>query len=223
MPISGCVYLIHPKVANGNTKIYVGSTDEGINVRKSKHKYCCNTPDNKRYNYPVYKYIRENGGFDAFKMSVIEEREYEDDDELRYYEQSHLNRVPTEMRLNIKNAYRTRAELLAYERTLYFKRRELLENNSELKEAERVLNHERYEKWIEHNREQQKAYHREWRDNNREKVNKQARERVANNRDAINKQKRERRAKRYEDENYRNAINKQKRERRAKKRAEALT
>jgi hypothetical protein len=222
MPIYGAIYVIHPRVANGNTKIYVGSTDEGINVRKSKHKYCCNTPDNERYNYPVYKYIRENGGWCAFETSVIEGREYEDLDELRFCEQYHLNRVPIEMRLNTKKAYLTRAEHLAYERTLYTKRRELLNNNPELKEAERVRNYERYKKWIEHNREQQIESHRVWRDNNREKVNKQARERVANNREKFNKQQRESRAKRYEDENYRNATNKQRRERRAKKRAEAL-
>jgi hypothetical protein len=204
MPIFGAIYVIHPKVSNGNTKIYVGSTDGGINVRKSSHKYRCNTPYNERYNYPVYKYIRENGGWDAFKMSVIEEREYEDDDELRYYEQSHLNRVPTEMRLNTKHAYLTREEHLAYERTLYAKRRELLDNNPELKEAERV----RHKKWIEHNRERHNEIHRKW---------------IDNNRDAINKQQREYKAKRCEDENYRNAINKQRRERRAKKRAEALT
>lgn len=51
---------------------YIGST-ACFNTRKSHHKYNCNTDDdNKKYNYKIYKFIRENGGWDNFEMIQIE-------------------------------------------------------------------------------------------------------------------------------------------------------
>ena len=53
--------------------IYVGSTCNFIN-RKHRHKLCCyNENDTKKYNYKVYKFIRENGGFENWDMILIEE------------------------------------------------------------------------------------------------------------------------------------------------------
>lgn len=48
-------------------KIYAGLT-EHRSKRNSRHRYCCNTPGAKGYNYPLYRYMREHGGFDAFEM-----------------------------------------------------------------------------------------------------------------------------------------------------------
>jgi len=49
------------------TLFYVGSTTDFIR-RKASHKSRCNNPNDKIYNCKVYKMIRDNGGWECFKM-----------------------------------------------------------------------------------------------------------------------------------------------------------
>jgi hypothetical protein len=51
--------------------VYVGSTTN-LKIRKQNHKNCCNNSNHKSYNFPVYKLIRENGGFENWEMIEIE-------------------------------------------------------------------------------------------------------------------------------------------------------
>ena len=61
--------------ATDNTKeCYVGST-KNFARRKSQHKHSCNNPNRKEYNYKVYNYIRENGGYDKWCIEVIEKKD----------------------------------------------------------------------------------------------------------------------------------------------------
>ena len=50
---------------------YVGSTTNFVK-RKSAHKSTCNNANGKCYNLNVYKFIRENGGWDNWNMVLIE-------------------------------------------------------------------------------------------------------------------------------------------------------
>jgi hypothetical protein len=52
--------------------LYVGSTTNFIK-RKQHHKERCNTPTNSKYNLKIYKMMRDNGGWDQFKMIIIKE------------------------------------------------------------------------------------------------------------------------------------------------------
>jgi len=52
------------------TDIYVGSTCN-FTVRKYQHKTACNNQNAKEYNRNVYKFIRENGGWDNWSMILI--------------------------------------------------------------------------------------------------------------------------------------------------------
>jgi len=74
-----------PKEINyANTEIYkIVPIDESLNFcyvgsttcfkqRKYQHKSSCINPNNKYYNLKVYQVIRDNGGWDAFKMVFIE-------------------------------------------------------------------------------------------------------------------------------------------------------
>jgi hypothetical protein len=54
---------------------YVGSTANWRN-RKYKHNTIWNNPNNKEYNIKKYQIIRENGGFENFKMVQIDFREH---------------------------------------------------------------------------------------------------------------------------------------------------
>ena len=53
------------------TDIYIGSTTN-FTRRKYNHKTSCNNTGNEHYNYPVYKFIRENGGFENWDMVLVE-------------------------------------------------------------------------------------------------------------------------------------------------------
>ena len=50
--------------------IYVGSTTDFVR-RKASHKHACNYTYGIQYNVKLYKMIRLNGGWDAFKMIII--------------------------------------------------------------------------------------------------------------------------------------------------------
>jgi len=53
-------------------EIYVGST-LSFKHRKAQHKCTCNSEKDKKYIYKVYKYIRDNGGWDNWEMILVEE------------------------------------------------------------------------------------------------------------------------------------------------------
>ena len=51
--------------------IYVGHTTN-FKQRKAQHKQRCNNENNKEFNRKLYTMMRENGGFEMFKMIEIE-------------------------------------------------------------------------------------------------------------------------------------------------------
>jgi hypothetical protein len=53
------------------TDCYVGHTTE-FRKRKSQHKSDCNNIKRKQYNYNVYKFIRDNGGWENWTMVMIQ-------------------------------------------------------------------------------------------------------------------------------------------------------
>jgi hypothetical protein len=52
-------------------EVYVGSTT-CFKQRKSQHKTNCYNEKHRQYNYKIYKYMREHGGFENFTMIEIE-------------------------------------------------------------------------------------------------------------------------------------------------------
>ena len=52
------------------TDCYVGSTCN-FTRRKCEHKSLCHNVNSHLYNYPIYKFIRDNGGWNNFTMSPI--------------------------------------------------------------------------------------------------------------------------------------------------------
>lgn len=66
--------IIYKLIRNDNIHnpyICVGSTTDFIK-RKSAHKNACCNENNKRYNHKVYQIIRQNGGWENWKMLEIE-------------------------------------------------------------------------------------------------------------------------------------------------------
>ena len=68
---NGTIYKIvckNPEI----TDCYVGSTTSHLK-RKSAHKSNCNNENKKEYNYPVYRYISDNGGWENWEFVLLED------------------------------------------------------------------------------------------------------------------------------------------------------
>jgi hypothetical protein len=94
---------------------YIGHTTNFIR-RKSAHKCRCNNENDKQYNYNVYKFIRDNGGWCNWSMIIIEEIQFDNKldalcQEKKYIEEykAILNKViPTRIKQEYKLSTRKR-------------------------------------------------------------------------------------------------------------------
>ena len=85
----GFIYEIK-SIDTSITETYIGSTWD-MKQRLKKHKHECNNKNRKDYKYPLYRYIRENGGVDNFEMIEIDSGECEDITELHCAEQYYID------------------------------------------------------------------------------------------------------------------------------------
>jgi len=83
------VYMIK-SITPEITDFYIGSTRD-FKRRQKKHKSSCYNSNDKSYNIKLYKFIRENGGFDNFEFKVINQVIFIDDDQKRKVEQIYIN------------------------------------------------------------------------------------------------------------------------------------
>lgn len=85
------------KITVAEKYIYIGSCKK-INKRKWNHKHACTNHNNKDYNFKLYRYIRENGGWEKIKFEILEEDL--NDDELLHVEDFYERLTPENLRLN---------------------------------------------------------------------------------------------------------------------------
>ena len=107
----GIIYCIKQKETGYDSPIYIGSTKD-FNMRKGTHKYNCNNPNRKCYNIKLYKYIRENDGWDNFEILEIGAVDYETEEELRVEEQKWIEDLGAT--LNNDKAYRSKEDRKEY-------------------------------------------------------------------------------------------------------------
>ena len=86
---TGYIYEIK-SIDKSITGTYIGSTWD-MKERLRIHVNKCINKNSKEYNYSVYKYIRENGNWDNFEMTVIDSGECEDELELHCAEQFYID------------------------------------------------------------------------------------------------------------------------------------
>ena len=93
--------------------IYVGSSTN-FKERKKQHKNCCNNEKRKEYNIYVYKFIRDNGGWDNWTMIELHKYPCNDKRELECEE----NRMMMELQsqLNSLRCYRSQEEKAEYQK-----------------------------------------------------------------------------------------------------------
>ena len=93
--------------------LYVGSTTNFIK-RKQHHKERCNNESNNKYNLLIYRMIRDNGGWDYFKMTIIKEFPCNSKTELLIEEDKLMLELKSNM--NKLRAYRNKEEKKEYYR-----------------------------------------------------------------------------------------------------------
>jgi hypothetical protein len=118
-----CIYKIE-HIENENL-IYVGHTTD-FNKRKSRHKSNCKNENSKVFNYKLYLMIRDNGGFDMFKMIEIEKYPCNDKREAEKRENEIMKELNTSM--NTNQSYLTEEEKI---KKIKEKGRKYRENNKE--------------------------------------------------------------------------------------------
>lgn len=97
---------------NDNITYYVGST-KNYDKRLAEHKCSCNNINGIPYNYPLYNFMRNNGGFSAWTMDIIQYYpECQSEEELRMHERYYydIHDPP----LNTNAPFRTKEELAEY-------------------------------------------------------------------------------------------------------------
>ena len=139
---------------------YIGSTFN-FDVRYTRHKSDCKNHNSHCYNYKLYQFIRNNGGFNNFKFEILLSFECKNSKQKTLKEQYFLDEfMPS---LNSIKAYRTEEEKKAYDK-------EYQENNKE-----KIKEH--YEK----NKELISEYKKEYYGNNIEEILKYQKEYYVNN------------------------------------------
>jgi len=173
---NGVIYKLKHNLDYDDENIYIGSTTN-FKHRKNDHKTCCNNINQKGHNLKVYKYIRENGGFDEWIMIQIQEYPCNSKKELetreRYYIdlfKSTLNKViPTRTDKEYKqnNCDKIAEYLKEYRQN----------NRDKITEKRKVFYQDNRDKILEKNKE--------YRQNNRDKIIEKKKEYRQNNRDKV--------------------------------------
>jgi hypothetical protein len=157
MPLTSINYLklVIYKIVCNNLEItdsYVGSTTQ-FTKRKTLHKSNCNNEKSREYHFKLYQTIRDNGGWENWKMLEIEKFPCKDGNEARKQERYHYEILHSN--LNMQYPERSNKEYyIEYN----------IRNRDELKVKRKIyreLNEEKIKEYREINREKAREKARE--------------------------------------------------------------
>jgi hypothetical protein len=186
MSKTGYVY----KLVSNDVEIkecYVGSTTNTI-VRKSQHKKCCNTPNKIPYNYYVYQFIRDNGGFDNWDMVIVEDFNFDKRQELHTRERFHMEQLIAT--LNKQKPGRTQKEYNQDNKTAIKKKMDEYRHNNKEQIAKKTKEYKQKNRVeiSKKNRERSKIYYNQ----HKEEINKKRRKpRIKKTKEEINEKAKE--------------------------------
>ena len=138
--------LVYKIVCNDTNikNVYIGSTTS-FRDRKYQHKGCCNNENSSKYNYPLYTFIRTNGGWDNWDMVLLDYTPCNTKLELHKIEREYIENIDSNLLLNKSIPSRTDKE--------YY------EDNKERKKE-----------YYENNKDKLKDKRKEYYENNKDKV-----------------------------------------------------
>jgi hypothetical protein len=164
--------------------IYVGSTTN-FKRRMSGHKTNCNNEKSKEYNYPVYRFIRDTGGFDNWSVVKIRDVCCKDKYDLVAEERKEFEKLGATLNNNYpvrskKEYIEENKEEIRRKKKEYYEenKEEILENKKEYhkknKERRKEYNKERYQK----NKEEILEKNKEYKEKNKVEISNQRKEKV---------------------------------------------
>jgi hypothetical protein len=155
-------------------EIYVGSTTNFIR-RKAQHKSVCNNNDSNYYNYYVYQFIREHGGFKNWDMIEVEKYDAKDKKDLQKRERFFIetleaslnNRIPTRTK---KEYYTDNKEKISEDQKKYYEvnKEKIIEHNKKYYEDNKEKILEDRKKYHEDNKEKISEYQKKYHEANKE-------------------------------------------------------
>jgi len=156
--------------------VYVGHTTN-FDKRKTHHKYYCKKDNNKHYNLKVYQMIRENGGWEMFKMIEVEKYPCADKREAERRE----NEAMKELRacMNMRKSFRTEEEISEYNK----------EYNKEYYEVHKEKLQQHHKDYYEHHKEKLQEYHKDYYKSNKQnkpKIQERSKDYYESNKQEIN-------------------------------------
>ena len=123
------------------TDIYIGSTCN-FRSRKAEHKYDCNNQNRNHYNYNVYQFIREHGGWNNFSMVMIHEASVENKLQKEKLERQFIEQMKPTLNSSIptrtmKEWAESNKEKIAEQKKLYREanKEKILEQKKEYRDA----------------------------------------------------------------------------------------
>ena len=158
--------------------VYVGHTTN-FNKRKARHKINCNNENDKKFNFKLYQMIRDNGGFDMFKMVEVEIYPCKDKREAERRENEIMKELKASM--NTYKSFTTDEERKEYHKDYHKEYRET--NKEYIKEQKNEYNKE----YRDNNKEKIQEYKKDYYETNKEKIQ----EYIENNKEQIKEKKRE--------------------------------
>jgi hypothetical protein len=139
--------------------IYIGSSTN-FKERRKGHKRLCNNEKHKSYNIYVYKFIRDNGGWDNWTMIELHKYPCNDRRELECEE----NRVMMELQsqLNSNRPYITEEEIREYKKNYIEEHKEERKIKNQIyREEHKEEFNEKSKKYYEDHKEIVKMKHKE--------------------------------------------------------------
>ena len=150
-----CIYKIE-HIENENL-LYVGHTTN-YEKRNCQHKSNSKNEKSRRYNSNLYQLIRENGGWEMFKMIELEKYSCNDKRE----EEKRENEIMKELKatMNSNNSFVTIEDMKEHNKIYYENKKEAvkeyaIENKEKIKERKKIY----YQTYKKHLKEKQKRYH----------------------------------------------------------------
>jgi hypothetical protein len=150
-----CIYKIEH--IDDEKLVYVGHTTN-FDKRKTAHKSSCKNENEKHYNLKVYQMIRQNGGWDMFKMIEVQKYPCADKREAERRENEVMKEVKASM--NTYKSFRTEEEKTEYHK----------EYTKEYNETNKPKLQQQMKEYYETNKPKIQEQKKEYRENNKPKI-----------------------------------------------------
>jgi len=147
-----CIYKIEH--FENDKLVYVGHTTNFIK-RKGAHKSICNNETGIKFNIKLYKMIRDNGGWDCFKMIEVEKYPCKDRREAERREDEVMKELKASM--NAIKSFITDEE----------KKEQIIEYTKEYRET----NKEKIKQYRDDHKDIKREYNKEYRRTNNNEIN----------------------------------------------------